>query len=125
MAQVFMASGVAILICGTFGAASGSLVTFVGVPPFIVTLVFMMAARGLAFIISKNESISETPESFGWVGQGKLAMIPIPAVLMVGLFVVFHVMMTRTVLGRYIYTRVTINGGTPTNVTSEPLAALK
>lgn len=101
--QVVLASGVAILICGSFGAASGSLVTFVGVPPFIVTLVFMMAARGLAFIISKNESISETPDSFGWIGQGKLFMIPIPAVLMVGLFMVFHVMMTRTTLGRYIY----------------------
>lgn len=103
ISQVFLAAGVAILVCGAFGAASGSLITFVGVPPFIVTLVFMMAARGLAFIMSKNESISETPASFGWLGQGKLFMIPIPAVLMVILFLLFHVLMTRTVLGRYIY----------------------
>jgi ribose transport system permease protein len=62
-----------------------------------------MVARGLAFIISKNESISETPVSFGWLGQGKLLMMPIPALLMVVLFVLFHILMTRTVLGRYIY----------------------
>ena len=103
MAQMIMASGIAILVCGIFGAASGSLVTYVGISPFIVTLVFMMVARGLAFIISKNESISETPVSFGWLGQGKLMMMPIPALLMVVLFVLFHILMTRTVLGRYIY----------------------
>ncbi|MCB1094600.1 MAG: ABC transporter permease [Verrucomicrobiae bacterium] len=101
--QMIMASGIAILVCGIFGFASGSLVTCVGVSPFIVTLVFMMVARGLAFIISKNESISETPESFGWLGQGKVMMMPIPALLMVILFVLFHILMTRTVLGRYIY----------------------
>lgn len=101
--NVIVASAAAILLCAAFGAASGSLVTFVGVPPFIVTLVFMMVARGLAFIVSKNESISDTPESFGWLGQGTWLLVPLPAVIMVGLFLVFHVIMTRTTLGRYIY----------------------
>ena len=101
--SVILSCVAAVFLCGAIGATSGSLVTFVGVPPFIVTLAFMMVARGLAFIVSKNESISNTPEAFAVIGQKTVAGIPFPALLSIGLFVVFHVLMTRTTLGRYIY----------------------
>ena len=76
------------------------------VPPFIMTLSMMMIARGLAYMISGNETIpaAELPAELNWLGGGSvLGPIPNPVVLMLVLFVVAHIMMTRTILGRYIY----------------------
>ena len=56
-------------------------------------------ARGLAYMISGNETIpaAELPASFNWLGGGsQLGPVPNPIVLMSVLFVIAHVMMTRT-----------------------------
>ena len=71
-----------------------------------MTLSMMMIARGLAYMISGNETIpaAELPAEFNWLGGGSvLGPIPNPIVLMLVLFVVAHIMMARTTLGRYIY----------------------
>ncbi len=101
----------AIVLCGLLGAFSGTIVLTFNtrpyvVPPFIMTLSMMMIARGLAYMISGNETIpaAELPAEFNWLGGGSvLGPIPNPIVLMLVLFVVAHIMMTRTILGRYIY----------------------
>jgi ribose transport system permease protein len=101
----------AIVLCGLLGAFSGTIVLTFNtrpyvVPPFIMTLSMMMIARGLAYVISGNETIpaAELPAEFNWLGGGSvLGPIPNPIVLMLVLFVVAHIMMTRTTLGRYIY----------------------
>ena len=99
---VLLACVAALLAAGLVGAANGSLVTYVGVPPFIVTLSFMMVARGLAYILSDNRSISELPDSVRWLG-GKAGTIPVTVFLAAILFAIAHFLMSRTSLGRYIY----------------------
>ncbi len=92
-----------ILLCCLLGAFNGVMVTVFQLPPFIVTLAMMMMASGLAFRLSSGRSIAELPESFFAVGGGRLMGVPNPVWLMVGLYVVGHILMSRTVLGRYIY----------------------
>jgi ribose transport system permease protein len=41
--------------------------------------------------------------SFAWLGNGELFGIPNPILLMILLYIVAHVVMTRTSFGRYIY----------------------
>ena len=93
------------------------MVTFFRVPAFIVTLALMMIARGLAFIIAVRyqswlaggttegtpEAVTIAAPSFDWLGNGELLGIPNPILLMIVLYVLAHVVMTRTSLGRYIY----------------------
>ncbi len=99
-----LACSIAILICGLVGCVTGVVVTGFGVPAFIVTLSMMLIASGLALSISKSESIGEMPDSFMWLGRGTdLGLIPNAVVLMVILYVIAHIVMSRTVLGRYIY----------------------
>jgi len=93
-----------IAVAGLIGLASGLTITIFGVPPFVATLAMMLVARGVALILAEGLSIYQIPESFIWLGRGRdLLGIPNAVVLMLLLYMVAHLVMTRTALGRYIY----------------------
>jgi ribose transport system permease protein len=99
----FVACGAAaLLVCAAIGAVTGGLVTRFDVPPFIVTLGMLLIIRGLATKLAGNETIP-LPESVGWLGRGRLAGVPVPVLLLAALYAVAHVVMTRTVFGRWLY----------------------
>jgi len=91
------------LACGALGAFAGVLVARFRVAPFITTLALMMVARGLAFLITGGFSIYQVPKALPWLGQGRTLGVPHTVILLVGLYAVAHVFMSRTRLGRYIY----------------------
>ena len=94
----------AIAACGCLGWFSGVMTTLAGIPAFIATLAMMLVASGLAYMIAEGQSVYELPDAFVWLGRGAdLAGIPNAVVLMLLLYVAAHLVMTRTVLGRYIY----------------------
>lgn len=99
-----LASLAGIAVCGMVGGVTGVLVTSFRVPPFIVTLAMMLVASGLAFRLTEGESVYEIPDSFVWLGRGAdLGGMPNAVVLMLLLYVIAHVLMTRMTLGRYVY----------------------
>jgi ribose transport system permease protein len=105
-------TGVMILGClggislsGAVGAFSGLMVTRFRIPPFVATLAMMQVAAGLAYIISHGKPIYHIPDGFVWLGRGAepLLRIPYAVILMILLYVIAHILMSRTTLGRYIY----------------------
>jgi ribose transport system permease protein len=94
-----------ILLCGAIGAFSGFTITRFRIPPFIATLAMMQVAAGVAYIISRGRPIYQIPSGFVLLGRGAepLFRIPYAVILMVALYVLAHIVMTRTTLGRYIY----------------------
>ncbi len=94
---------VGIICCGLIGLMAGGLVSRFKVAAFIVTLGIMMMARGLAFMTTGGFSIDQVPDSFVWLAQGRLAGVPNTVILLVLIYGVAHVFMTRTRYGRYIY----------------------
>lgn len=101
---MLFASITAILMCGLVGFASGLTITKFSVPPFIATLAVMLVASGFAYIISRGESIYEIPDAYVWLGRGAdFFSIPNAVVLMIVIYILAHILMTRTTLGRYIY----------------------
>ena len=102
---MLFAALVAITLCGATGAFSGLMITRFGIPPFIATLAMMQVAAGVAYIISAGKPIYQIPQSFTALGRGvdPLLHIPYAVILMVALYLIAHVVMSRTVLGRYIY----------------------
>lgn len=89
--------------CGLVGGLGGLIVAQFKVPPFITTLGIMMMARGLAFMITGGFSIYQVPRALSWLGQGYSLGIPNTVLLLVVLYVIAHVFMAHTRLGRYIY----------------------
>jgi ribose transport system permease protein len=102
--DLWLGSLVGISVCALIGMGTGGLVTAFRIPPFIVTLGVMFIAKGLAFIFSKSEPIPVENDGFDWLGRGSdLFGLPNSVSLMIFLFVVAHVVMSRTSLGRYVY----------------------
>ncbi len=99
-----LACTAAIVICGLIGAFSGGMITAFGIPPFIVTLAMMLVGSGLAYLLSAGQSIYQLPVSFIWLGRGEgFWKIPNAVLLMVILYALAHVLMSRMRLGRYLY----------------------
>jgi ribose transport system permease protein len=91
-------------VCASAGLFSGTMVTYFGVPAFIVTLAMMLVARGLAGILSGGQSIYQVPPSFDWLGRGREVLgIPNAVLLMGVLYFAAHVVLSRTTLGRHVY----------------------
>jgi ribose transport system permease protein len=90
-------------ICGLAGFFNGAMVTAFRIPPFIVTLGMMMMASGMAFRLSEGRSIPELPRAFFWLGGGSTIGIPNPVWLMLLLYVLAHIVMTRMTFGRFVY----------------------
>lgn len=85
------------------GAINGVLITVGRLPPFIATLGMMSVARGTALIISDGRPISGFSASFRDLATGHVLGIPAPVILMVALYIVAHLVLRRTILGRYTY----------------------
>ncbi len=88
------------------GTLSGAIITRFSVPPFIVTLAAMLIARGFAFILCEGEPVYELPPALLALGHGFVweralgKLLPVPVLILAIGFVVFHVLLTRTVFGR-------------------------
>lgn len=94
----------AVAFAGAAGAVNGGFVTLLRIPPFIVTLAMMSIASGLAFMVTDGETINDIPASIERLTRGAaLAGIPNAVVLMLILYAIAHVVMSRTTFGRYLY----------------------
>ena len=101
---MLLASLAAIGLCGIIGAFTGAMITRFAIPPFIVTLAMMLVGSGLAYILAKGQSIYQIPDSFVWLGRdADLLSLPNAVVLMLILYALAHVLMSRMKLGRYLY----------------------
>ena len=94
---------VLILLMGALlGLVNGVNISFLGLPPFIATLAMMMAARGLALVLTNKSTISIKNPDYKWLAAGEL----IPGVanaipLFIILAIIASVLLNKTLLGRY------------------------
>lgn len=86
------------LVCGSI---NGVLVAYGRIPPFIVTLGMMMAARGMAMVISGGLGIAGLPASFYWLGGVRAWWVPV--IITVTVALVFTVVLHLTKFGRALY----------------------
>lgn len=94
-------SGLLVGLCA--GMVNGLLVTFGKLPPFIATLGTMSAGRGLALMYTGGTPISGFEGDFRILATGAPLGIPAPVLVMLVVFVVMHLVLVRTKVGRYAY----------------------
>lgn len=94
----------AALLFGVFsGYVAGIFVTRFKITPFIVTLALMTIWRGASFVYTEGRPIWGLPEAFSYLGGGRIIGVPVPTIIMIVVFVVSHIVLTRTRFGRYVY----------------------
>jgi ribose transport system permease protein len=99
---------VGILVCllmgAGFGWLNGILLTKLRLPhPFISTLGTMNIARGIALIVTAAAPIAGFPYMIQFLGREFVGPIPVSFLLVIVVYVIFHIFLTRTQTGRYIY----------------------
>ncbi len=85
------------------GLLNGLLITYGRLPPFISTLGMMSVARGSALLYTGGRPISGFSPEFRYLATGELLHIPVPVIIMVLIYLIGHIVLTRTKFGRYVY----------------------
>jgi len=95
---------VAGLISGLFaGALNGLLVAFGRITPFIATYGVLWIAGGIGYVFMKGEVLHSFPPGFRFIGTGILFGIPVTILIAGIILVILHLLLHKTVFGRYIY----------------------
>lgn len=92
-----------LLVGLALGLLNGALITFLDVPPFIVTLGSLTALRGAAFLIANGTTVFNRDLNFAWVGNTYLGPLPWLAVIALLTVAVSWFVLRQTVLGVQIY----------------------
>ena len=98
-----LASVLAVAAGLVLGVINGLIIHYVKVPPFIVTFSTQGIATAVPLIITGANSISIGQTGFSWIGQGRVAGIPIPVILLLIAAVAATWFLTRTRLGVHVY----------------------
>jgi ribose transport system permease protein len=85
------------------GLANGTLIAFLRLPPFIVTLGSMTAVRGLARLLGNDSTVFNSDLPFAFIGNGHVFGIPWLVIIAFAVVLVSWVVLRRTVLGLRIY----------------------
>lgn len=95
---------ITLLVAIGIGLINGFMVSTVGIPALIATFAMQTALAGITMIMSDGLPISGLPDSFAFLGQGKIGgVVPVPIVIMAICFVFGIFFLTKTSYGRYLY----------------------
>mgnify|MGYP000707236880 CR=1 FL=1 len=95
-----MLAAVAALATGALaGAFNGLLVAHFALPPILATLGTGLVFTGFAVALTGGSAVMGFPEAVAWLGNGRLAGIPVPLVVFALLAIGLHVLLTRTSFG--------------------------
>lgn len=85
------------------GAINGLLVTRAKIMPFIATLATMLAASGVALLLSNQTSVPVSPASgFTNVGHGMIGVVPIPTAIALAAYALGSIILNFTSSGRTV-----------------------
>jgi ribose transport system permease protein len=92
------------LAVATFiGTANGVFVAYGKLAPFIVTLGMLSICTSLTYVVSDQASIVGLPDSYRELGRGKIGSYQYYIFIFFALYILGHIMLTRTKPGRFIY----------------------
>lgn len=100
----------ALLVGLLIGAFHGSMVAYLGMPPFIVTLGSLSIWRGAAYLFADGTSQINNSLPYAFLGNASIGPIPVLVIIAFSVVIIAWFILRRTVLGNWIYAV----GGNPT-----------
>ncbi|WP_025732145.1 ABC transporter permease subunit [Carnimonas nigrificans] len=86
-----------------FGLFNGVLISFLRLPPFIVTLGALTAVRGMARLMGDDTTIFNPDLPFAFIGNGNILGVPCLAIIAMVVVLLSWFILRATVLGTWIY----------------------
>lgn len=96
---VIFGVGIGLLVGVLAGLVNGLLISGLKITPILATLGTGQVFIGLCLVLTGGPAIVGFPPAWTWLGNGKIAAIPVPFVLFVVLCVVLSLLLARTSFG--------------------------
>ena len=85
------------------GVLNGVLVSYARLAPFIVTLGTLSITQSLTSVITDGRSIPRLPAGCRFFGYQRVFGLPLYTIVLIGRFILGHMMLKKTKLGRFLY----------------------
>ena len=85
------------------GAVNGIAVAYGRIPAFIMTLGMLNVARGTVMFLTSGNSIVGFPETFLFLGKGRIGPIPVLVLITAAVYLIGHLVLVKTRFGRYTF----------------------
>ncbi|MGX9885531.1 ABC transporter permease [Streptomyces sp. NPDC002276] len=93
---------IGILLGAACGAVNAWLISFFGLPPFIVTLATNAVFTGTIYIVSNLVPVTGLPDSFLSIAQTRFGSFTLPVLLLVPITAVLLLVARRSVFGQHV-----------------------
>lgn len=99
--------GVGLAVALTVGILNGFVISFIEIPALFATLAMGLLEFGLVRAIFIKSELVQLPDRnsglISTLGAGRVVGIPIAVLILLGLAAVLHLVLSRTVFGRFVY----------------------
>jgi len=92
----------AVLMGSFVGSVNGLLIVKLNINPFITTMAMMSVIKGVAYLITGGMPISFNTD-INFLGGGTFFSIPVPVIIMLIIVLFGHVLLTKTIFGKYVF----------------------
>jgi ribose transport system permease protein len=86
-----------------FGMANGTLVSLLGLPPFVVTLGTLGIAQGVALVLTDGNAVSGLGPAIATLYGRQLLGVPFPVLVALATWLLTHVLLYHTRFGTYVF----------------------
>jgi ribose transport system permease protein len=101
--NIVLAVLAALAIGAVIGTFNGVVISMRRIQPFIVTLATMTIFRGVTYVYTNGTPISGLGPGFTFLGNQRIAGIPLPVLLIALVFLIAWYIITQTRFGRFVY----------------------
>ncbi|MBI1880720.1 MAG: ABC transporter permease, partial [Chloroflexi bacterium] len=95
--------GVGMLVGLILGGMNGSLIAGLRINSFVATLASGLIIRGAAFVLTGGLLLQVENPTFAFLGRGRFLEAKMPVYFLLGFALFTWFLLSRTILGRYIY----------------------
>jgi ribose/xylose/arabinose/galactoside ABC-type transport system permease subunit len=85
------------------GVTSAGVAIVARLPTFITTFAMLGITGGIGLLLTNGQPVSGFPPGYEVFGNGRVGPIPVPVIIMAAVYLVLHVMLTRTRAGLKIF----------------------
>lgn len=98
-----IATVIALILGVVIGLLNALMINELKLSPLISTMGSMTILRGIAYVITGGLPIHGFSENYRFLGQGYIGPIPVPVIIMLLVFLVGYIILSKTTFGRYVY----------------------
>jgi ribose transport system permease protein len=92
------------IAAGVLAGMTSAIIAIVArLPTFITTFAMLGVTGGVGLLLTDGRPVSGFPDSYKVFGNGRVGPIPVPVIILLAVYLILHVMLTRTRFGLKIF----------------------